>query len=86
MKKILSAVIALGFVGSAAFAEMKSVNAIMKKANAEEQKDLSKLLSQITLAPTKDPTSGKPVFKVIQITKGSIYEREGLKVGDLVLQ
>lgn len=86
MTKFLLTTAALLFVGSMAFADMKSVSVVMKKASAEDQKDLAKLLSQITLVPTKDAKTGKTIFRVTQVAEGSVYAREGIKVGDLVLQ
>ncbi len=73
----------IGF-SSFARAEVKDLGPIMKKASATES--LSNLLEQISLAPAKDPKTGKNVFKVTKIKKGSVYEREGIKVGDLVTQ
>lgn len=86
MKSLFSTFTMILLISSMSSAEMKSVIAIMKKATVEEQKDLQKLLSQVTLVPIKDVKSGITVFKITSITKGSVYDREGLKVGDLVLQ
>ncbi len=74
------------FVGLSANAETKDLKKIITKATAVESEDLGRLLNQVTLVPAKDPQTGKTVFKVTKIEKGSVYEREGLKVGDLVTQ
>lgn len=71
---------------SATTAEIKNLNEIISKSNLSSQSDLATLLSQLTLKPVKDQKSGKSLFQVTKIEAGSIWEKSGLKVGDLVTQ
>ncbi len=87
MKNLINLILGISLIlCSVTKAEIKSLTNIMAKANIEEKKDLPKLLEQITLVPTNDPKTNKTVMKITGIHKGSVYEREGLKVGDLVSQ
>ena len=77
------------FVG---WVEAKSLDEIMAQANEQEKNNLGQLLTQVRVVPAKDSSgnvileqgTGKPLFKVLAIEKGSVYDREGLRVGDLV--
>lgn len=75
---------ALLFFALHAHAEIKQLNDILSKATAEETQNLPKLLQQIQLSPTKDPKTGQSVMKVVKVEKGSLFDREGVKVGDLL--
>ncbi len=79
-------IVAILLLSSTAFAEIRDLNTMMKKASSEETKDLIGLLSSVSLSPTKNKNNGKLVFKVTKIEKGSFWEKQGLKVGDLVTQ
>lgn len=65
-------------------AEIKRLDDILAKATPEESKDLGSLLKQIRMVPATDPETGSSVFKVMAVERGSVYEREGVEVGDLV--
>ena len=66
-------------------AEFKYINDIMSKTSPSDFNDLKKLLKQISITPAhKDPKTGIQLFKVMMVEKGSIFEKAGLKVGDLV--
>lgn len=77
---------ALILLGSVSFAGTHDLNATLAKASAEEKSDLTKLLQQISMVPSKDPQTGKSIFKVTKVEKGSFWEKQGYKVGDLVSQ
>lgn len=64
---------------------LPSLAAIVNQAPSDEKSN-PKLLEQINLIPTTDPQTNKRVFKISRIQKGSLFERAGLKVGDLVSQ
>ncbi|MGE0526894.1 MAG: hypothetical protein AB7G93_16765 [Bdellovibrionales bacterium] len=64
--------------------EIKSLNAIIAKARPDEQKDLSRLLEQLRIVPVEHQGTDNPVFKVVWVESGSVFDREGLKAGDLV--
>lgn len=76
--------IALCFWTLGAFAEVKDLDQALVKANLQETRDLASALKQIQMVPAKDPETGKSVMKVIKVERGSIYDRAGIKVGDLV--
>ncbi len=67
-----------------AIAEIKSMDAVLKKMPAAEKKDLSALLQQIHFAPIKGASNSKPIFKIISVEKGSVWDKEGFKAGDMV--
>ncbi|HAG91870.1 MAG TPA: hypothetical protein DCL41_08365 [Bdellovibrionales bacterium] len=64
--------------------QVKDLNQIISKASTAEMANLGKLMQQIHLVPAKGPNGTKNVFKVVSVEKGSLYEREGIKAGDLV--
>lgn len=65
--------------------KIKYLNDVFAKATPEDFKDQEKLLEQLTFSPShKDSTTGVQIFKVTNVVKGSLFEREGLKVGDLI--
>lgn len=82
MKKIILA-LSLVIFGSAALAEVISLKQIIKNAPASETKNLTKLLKDISFRPAKN-AQGKKVYKVTKVAAGSIYEKAGVKIGDLV--
>lgn len=87
MKLVYCLLFSLVFIfSSVSMAKVQDMNAMLKSATAEEQSDLAKLLMQVTLVPTGKKQSGKTLFKVTKVEKGSMWERQGLKAGDLVLQ
>lgn len=66
--------------------ELKYLNDVLSKAHSEDLKDLEKLLSQLTFIPShKDGKTGVQVFKVTKVQKDSIFEKGGIKVGDLLV-
>ena len=67
-------------------AKVQDMNAMLTSATSEEKNDLAKLLMQVTLVPTGKKQGGKTLFKVTKVEKGSMWERQGLKVGDFALQ
>lgn len=77
---ILSSTVASAKMG---FHYLSDLNA---KATPEETKNLQKHMNALKSTPAyKDPHSGKPVFKVISVEKGSFYEKMGVKAGDLFM-
>lgn len=72
------------FVVNVASAEVKYLDDVIRSASPSEKSDLSKLLNDLQLQPETDPDSGKSVFRVKSVAAGSIYERAGIKPGDLV--
>jgi len=72
--------------GVFAYAEVKDLNVVIAKGTPVEAKDLGKLLGQILLVPAKIQRSNQSVFKVTKVEKGSVFEREGIRVGDLVFR
>ncbi len=65
--------------------QFKYLDDIMAKASPDDLKNMEKVLMQLSFAPShKDPTSGTQLFKVTMVEKGSIFEKAGLKVGDLI--
>jgi hypothetical protein len=77
-------IISILFSATSANAEVKRLDDIMAKATPEEKNDLGNLLKQIRIVPAKDPSTGQSVFRVVAVEKGSVYDREGVKAGDLV--
>lgn len=73
-------------VSSISLAKIQDMNATLRSATSEEKSDLAKLLTQITMVPTKEKQNGKVLFKVTKVEKGSMWEKLGWKVGDLVVQ
>jgi hypothetical protein len=71
---------------SISIAKVQNLNVALAAASAEEKSDLAKLLKQVTMVPTQEKKDGKTLFKVTKIEKGSIWERLGWKVGDVVSQ
>ncbi len=69
---------------SLSFAKIRNLNSVMAKASPEETADLAKLLKQVTLIPVKDPNTGRPMLKVSKVQKGSFWDKQGLKEGDLL--
>jgi len=65
---------------------IKKLSEIISKNATTTKTTLSKLLSQLTLQPIQDTQSAHSFFKVIKVEKGSIWEKEGIKAGDLVAQ
>jgi len=56
---------------------------IQAKANQFEIKDLKKFMNLMKWEPShKDLDSGKQIFKVLSVVKGSVYERKGIVAGD----
>ncbi|MEK6555488.1 MAG: hypothetical protein AABZ31_09625 [Bdellovibrionota bacterium] len=66
-------------------AAIKNLSDSVAKATAKEKSNLGKLLTDISLAPAVDPATGKNVMVVGSVAKGSVYERTGIKAGDLVV-
>lgn len=79
----LSLLLALA-ITSTAHAETKNLDEIMAKARPDETKDLGKLLQQFRIVPAKHPKTNESLFKVVWVEAGSVFDREGLKAGDLV--
>ncbi len=77
--QILCVLIAFSILPLLSSAEPKNLNAVMAKATPQELNDLSLLLKQITLKPV-----GNSMMEVVQVERGSVYDREGIKVGDLL--
>lgn len=77
-------IISILFCAISVNAEVKRLDEIMAKATPQEKNDLGNLLKQIGIVPAKDPSTGQSVFRVIAVEKGSVYDREGVKVGDLL--
>lgn len=78
MKLIFTTFLLLSPVFS--YAEYRNLNDVIAKASQEEMSDLPKLLKQIRLVPAENS-----LMRVTQVDKGSVYEREGIKVGDLLI-
>jgi len=84
MRRLRILVFSLLFVGGVAKAEIKIWDDLLAKAASEEKNDLGKILQQIRMVSAKDPRTGQSVFKVVAVEKGSVFDREGVKVGDLL--
>lgn len=76
--------LSLLFAAAIANAELKRFDEVLSKATPQEKSDLGNLLKQIRMVPAKDPKTGQDAFKVVAVEKGSVYDREGIKVGDLL--
>ncbi len=77
--QLIYALIAFCILPLPSSAEPKNLNTVMAKATPQELNDLSLLLKQITLKP-----AGNSLMEVVRVEKGSVYDREGIKVGDLL--
>ncbi len=85
MKNIFAITVASFLLFSAAsLAKIRNLNLVMAKATPEETANLTNLLKQVTLTPIKDPNTGRPMLKVSKVQKGSFWEKQGLKEGDLL--
>jgi hypothetical protein len=84
MKHFLSFLVVV--LGLSFHAEAKTVylDEVIAKATAVEKDDLIGLLEDIKIVPTKKQKNGWTLFKVEMVAKGSVYDREGIKVGDFV--
>lgn len=82
--KILTLIILIFGVTLHVSAAIKNLSDSVAQATSKEKKDMGKLLTDISLAPAVDPKTGRNVLQVASIAKGSVYERTGIKVGDLV--
>lgn len=78
------ALTALLFLAVSANAAVRDWESLISKATPEEQSDPGKILRQIRIVPAKDPNTGKVLFKVVAVEKGSVFDREGVQVGDLL--
>lgn len=58
-----------------------NVTNIMKK---HSDKSLSQLLADISFMPIRGYPQDKNLYRVTAVAKGSIYELEGIKVGQLI--
>lgn len=84
MKKIIFCFgILTTIYGAPALAKVWDLNRVIKTADAAEKSDLAKLLSEISLKPENTSTASD-LMRVTSIQAGSIFERAGIKVGDLV--
>jgi len=82
--KNLIIVATLIFQANYASAEVKYLDDVIQQASPSQTQDLSKLLNDIKLSPTTDPKTGNSIYSVTKVVAGSIYEKAGIKVGDLV--
>jgi hypothetical protein len=57
---------------------------ILAQGTNDELADMPKLLHDFDTKYVKSPISNRMVMKVIRISHGSLYERIGMKVGDLI--
>ena len=83
LKKILLSVSVVA-LATVAHAGVRNWDEILAKATPQEKQDLGKILQQIRMIPVKDPATGKTVYKVVKVEKDSVFEREGIKAGDLI--
>lgn len=81
---LIFAAVAMFLFSIAAQAEVKNWDGLIAGATAEEKNNLGKLIQQIRMVPAKDPQSGKSVFKVVAVEKGSVFDRQGVRAGDLI--
>lgn len=58
------------------------IDEITAKATPDEKAHISQLLNQIAFKEEKDPKTQQVTTRVIRVEKGSVYERNGVKVGD----
>ena len=65
------------------FGKYTNINTIIK-AEAKNGVNLTDLLKDITLIATKGLQNEKGLMKVSKVAKGSVYEKYGVKAGDLV--
>ena len=83
MRQIFFFLLVTLFISGPAIAQHKDINAIIK-AEAKNGADLTELLKDITLVSAKGSKSSKGLMKVSKVAKGSVYEKYGVKKGDLV--
>ncbi len=83
--KITSIFLTLLLPAHFVFADVKYLDDVMAHATNEEIKDLAKLLMQIQTVSMKDPQTGQVRQKVVHVEKGSVYERAGVRKGDLLV-
>lgn len=60
------------------------IDSITAKATAEEKANIGKLLQQIAFRSEEDPRTHTTVQRVIRVDAGSVYERSGIKAGDVI--
>jgi hypothetical protein len=67
--------------------KVKYLNDVVSHATRSDFKDISKLMGQMpTMVPShKEPTTGVQIFKVTRVSKGSLFEKAGYRIGDLVV-
>lgn len=66
-----------------AFAELKDIDQVMSHA-AKQGADLTQLLKDIQLQPVGESPQGQ-LMKVTRVEPGSVYEKMGIKTGDVVI-
>lgn len=65
--------------------EIKYLNDIVAKSSPSDFGDMEKLLNQLEFKPShKDSTTGVQLFKVTKVEKNSIFEKAGIKIGDII--
>ena len=87
MKILILASVLTSFIAFAATpsTQIKYISDVIANASPEETKDLGKLLGQLSFVPAhKDQASGEQLFKITMVEKNSIYDKAGIKVGDLI--
>jgi type II secretory pathway component PulC len=67
--------------------KIKYLDDVISSATKSDFKDLSKLMEQApTMTPyNKNAKTEQIIFKITRVVEGSIFEKGGLKVGDLVM-
>jgi len=83
--KNLSLVLFIFSMAISSQAAVKNLSDSLAQATNAEKNNLGRLLTDISLAPAVDPQTGKNVHQVASVAPGSVYERTGIKVGDLVV-
>lgn len=83
MKKIAFILFA-SFISLCSYAETVHLDDAFVFATESEMKDLPSLLKQIDLSPAGTDEKGNSLLKVERVSKGSVFDRMGIKAGDIV--
>ena len=84
MKTLL--VVSLALTTLSANAAIRYMADLLKTATPAETKELKSLIRKMESVPTmKDPSSDQELFEVTDVKKGSVYDRAGIKKGDIIV-
>jgi threonine aldolase len=84
MKTLLIAALALSAL--TANAAVRYMADLLEKATPTDAKELKTLRKKMESVPTmKDPETNQQFFEVTEVKEGSVYERAGVKKGDIIV-